>query len=278
MIKYPRPVVMISTLTQEGSHIAFEALRYGAVDIIPKPVRSQGKSLEAQQDEIIRKVKRASQVSVEALHFVRPKPADIITKIQRKHKKPEKVYAIGTGIGGYNALLQLIPALSLNHRIAYIKMTHFHEAYLEPFADYLGRNSQLHVIPAKSDEILESGCCYITTHSQNLTLNISDENFIRVHLQPAPFSSRTDSSLDMLFLSVAESMGNKCGALVLSGTGKDGVQGMVQIARTGGITLVQRPESCLEPELPTKVLKAVSSVRVVSIREIPRYFRDECMN
>ncbi len=275
MIKFPRPVVMISSLTQEGSHTAFEALRYGAVDIIPKPSQVSMEDFEVQKDRIRRKVLRASEVSVDALHFVRKKESTNISGVSTYINDIRKIYAIGTGLGGYNTLLQLIPALSADVRASYVVMTQIDPSYLRAFVRYVDDNSDVKVKVAEKSQHVEASTCYLGTPGSSLVIENNRDSY-RLQLSQVTRANCQKMSLDSLFSSLAESLGKKAGAVILSGKGNDGVNGICSIAEAGGSIFVQKPESCLEPELPTKVLKAVSAARIVRLRDIPRIIEESC--
>jgi two-component system chemotaxis response regulator CheB len=108
MIKSPRPTVMLSSLTQEGASVTFDALKYGAIDFIPKPSRSNGESLGEQEVNIIKKVKLAAEVKIESVQYIRSIPKE------KSNKRPngnecKSIFAMGSSEGGYGALLKIIP-------------------------------------------------------------------------------------------------------------------------------------------------------------------------
>ncbi len=275
MVKFPRPVVMISSLTQEGSSVAFEALRYGAVDIIPKPSQVSVEDFEAQKEKIRSKVFRASRVSVEALHFVRKRKTTPSGDSRSFPANIRRIYAIGTGMGGYNTLLQLIPSLPASAPASYVVMTQIDPRYIGAFVSYLNDNSEIRVEVVEDNQDMEPATCYLCTTGNFLVVRNSG-NSCRLQFDEAADPDCQKMSLDRLFLSLAESLGERAGAVILSGTGTDGVKGISSIADAGGSIFVQKPESCLEPELPTRVLKAVSSVRIVPVKDIPRIVEESC--
>ena len=270
MIKFPRPVIMISTLTTEGSRPAFDALRYGAVEVIAKPSQLSDEDINLQKERIKSIVKKAAKVSVDALHFVRPNSKNReITPVNTPNSTPKHVLAIGTGIGGYNVLLQLIPMLPPDLPTAYLVMTEMEQNHLDAFAAYLQENTPIHIKLPDTEEELKPGICYLTVRKKYLTLHSSGNRGCMIRVKDAPFEEPDCNSLDMMFISAAEIFAKNALGIVLSGSGRDGVHGLQYIARMGGTALVQKPESCLERELPTKVIKSVSTVKIVTLKEIP---------
>ncbi len=279
MIKFPRPVVMISTLTREGSRPAFEALRYGAVDVIAKPSQVSEEDILSQEEKIRNTVKKAARVSVEALHFVRPKTG-ITSSLENLNELTQselkKVLAIGTGIGGYNVLLQLIPLLPPDLPLAYLVMTWMDEKYLKAFSSYLQQNTEINIDIPESGKELKAGNCYIATRGNYVTVSTNRDGKYQISIDSPSFTKEVTNSLDMMFTSVAETFANNAIGIVLSGSGDDGIQGLEYITRSGGTAFVQKPESCLEQELPTKVIKSVNKVKIVTLKEIPEFLEKIC--
>ena len=110
MIKSPLPTVMLSTLTDEGAKVTFDALRFGATDFMLKPSRLGSNDVEGQQDEIVRRVKNAANVSIGSIRYVRV-PQKGQSKATRTQQPCEYVVGIGASEGSYGPLLNIIPAL-----------------------------------------------------------------------------------------------------------------------------------------------------------------------
>ncbi len=210
---------------------------------------------------------------MDALHFVRQKNFLPPIKPIPASSETEHIFVIGTGLGGYNTLLQLIPSIPAQVPAAYLLMTHFDEHYLDPFVNYLDEQSEITVKVAQTNQPIERSTCYIATNAHYVMITSSAESHF-LHLQPTPHSRCDCNSLDMLLFSATDAFSNKIGAIILSGAGMDGVKGTEYASQSGGIILVQKPESCLEPELPTKVLKQVSAARIVRLRDIPQIIEE----
>ncbi len=277
MIKHPRPVVMISTLTRKGSKTAFDALRYGAVEVIEKPSRLTEEDFQNQKEKIREIVKKAAKVSVEALHFVRPgQISESVLDQNGSDFRPKGILAIGTGIGGYNTLLQLIPLLPPDLPLAYLVMTRMDKNYLHAFASYLRENTPMTITLPQPRQTLKRGHCYITTRDSYVLTEKDKNGGCVLRTEDIPPGSQDCNSMDIMFVSSAETFADNTIGIVLSGSGEDGVRGLRYIADMGGIPLVQKPESCLERELPTKVMKSVNSVRIVTLKEIPEILARTC--
>ena len=242
MIRNPRPTVMLSTLTQEGGKTTFDALRYGAVDFITKPTRLDGGELEAQAQDIIAKVNLAAAVALESVCYIRAKPrAKPAAPVAPR--RCNRVVALGAAEGGYGALLKIIPQLRPELSSAYLAILYVAPPHIDAFARYLDEYSSVRVKRAVDVEQVESGVCYLGAGVEYLTVAARDGRLI-LQVHRAPFASRR-GSIDRLMFSVAEAMKGRAVGVVLSGSGEDGSEGLEEIHRTGGVAIVQAPQSCL---------------------------------
>ncbi len=245
MIKSPTPVVMLSSLTKEGAAITFDALRFGAVDIISKPsaIESDG-ALDEQAADILSKIEFASQVEVGAIKYIRRKSgAAGEGKPAMAAGVAQRVVAIGAAEGGYGALLKIIPHLKPDSDTAYLVTLYAAPHHVEAFARYLNSYGELEVKVAAHDEVIRPGVCYLNSGSNYMTLHRYGADPV-LHVSPAPFASRK-GSVDMMFFSTAEVMQSHTFGVILSGCGADGFEGLDEIERVGGVTVVQDQHTAL---------------------------------
>lgn len=264
MVENPIPVVMISTLTHEGTTVTFDALKYGAVDFIPKPSSISGKDLEKQSREIIRKVKLAAAVDIESVQYIRTAMKGKITS----YKKPEcnHIISIGAAEGGYSSLLKIIPRLPADLPAACIVILHAESIHVDAFIRYLKKHSAMKIQRASDGDRVKGGVCYVGSGEEYVTVR-SVNNCPVLFANPAPFSSRR-GSVDMLMFSAAEVKGDRSMGVVLSGSGTDGNEGMGEIARIGGTTIVQDPKSCMYTEMSKSILDKFKADMVLSDAKI----------
>jgi two-component system chemotaxis response regulator CheB len=245
MIKSPTPVVMLSSLTKEGAPITFDALRFGAVDIISKPsaVENDG-ALDEQAADILSKIEFASQVEVGAIKYIRRKNG--ATPGQRESVGggiTSRIVAMGAAEGGYGALLKIIPHLRPDSDTAYLVTLYAAPHHVAAFARYLNSYGELQVKVAEHDEVIRPGVCYLNSGGNYMTVHRYAQDPV-LHVSAAPFASRK-GSVDMMFFSTAEVMQENTLGVILSGCGSDGFEGLEEIDRVGGTTLVQDQHSAL---------------------------------
>ncbi len=257
MIKSPTPVVMLSSLTQEGAAITFDALRFGAVDIISKPsaIESSG-ALDEQAADILSKIEFASQVEVGAIKYIRRKQMKSAEQLKAAREGTvQRIVALGAAEGGYGALLKIIPHIKPNHNTAYLVTLYAAPHHVAAFARYLDSYGELQVKVAEHDEVLQPGVCYLNSGGHYMTVHRYDEEPV-LHVSPAPFASRK-GSIDMMFFSTAEVMGGDTVGIILSGCGSDGQEGLEEVSRRGGITLVQDSQTAMCSGMITAALARV---------------------
>jgi two-component system chemotaxis response regulator CheB len=246
MIKYPKPTVMFSALTQEGASITFDALKFGAIDFIPKPSRALDITVEQQKADIVNKVTLAANVEIKSVRVVRSKKS--VDKENGTQRKPCKsIYAIGAGEGGYGALLKMLPKLHADLPAAFLIVVYAPTEHVDAFTAYLKSASAISVHRARNNDALKAGVCYIICGTEYATVAIeSGRALLKVH--PSPFPSRK-GAINMLMFSLAERFAKRTVGIILSGSGDDGVEGINEIIRQGGISIVQEPSTCLSKDM-----------------------------
>jgi len=261
MIKSPLPVVMLSTLTEEGANVTFDALRYGATDFMLKPSRLASHDAGEQHREIIRRVKNASRVDTGSIRFVR------IAGGKGRRNRPrhaECLFAVGLGAseGGYGPLLNIVPSLDPDKPVAYIAVLYTGGHYLKAFAKYLSAHSGVDVVCAQDGMPLNAGTCYLLTGNEYATLSCNNgPPAFCIH--PTPFPHRR-GTLNMLMFSLGEVFKQNSAGVVLSGMSEDGSEGLREIDRHGGRTIVQDPCTCLHKQMPLSAIRSCEAAGVIS--------------
>jgi len=265
MIECPRPTVMLSSLTQDGTETTFDALRYGAVDFISKPSRLENQSMDDLAEDIINKLNIAEGIDVGVTSYIRANGKNSSVSNQSE-ARCEKLVALGAAEGGYRALMKIIPHL-VPSDAAYLVVLYAEDSHVDAFASYLDQNSKVAVKRAQNDEVLQAGVCYLSAGSDYMTVHEQGDDFV-LHVSPAPFASRK-GSVDRLLFSVAETMADKSVGVVLSGEGIDGSEGLEEIERVQGVTVIQEPKSCLAQGMSKSALELCSPDYIVSDVDIP---------
>jgi two-component system chemotaxis response regulator CheB len=268
----PMPVVMISTLTQAGAEITLEALEIGAVDFIGKPTHDVANAFAEIAGELQTKIKSAAKARVGARRA--PMPARRPVRPDRPATSKDKIIAIGASTGGVEALkavLMDMPAVCPPILIT----QHMPPRFTAAFAERLNRECPMTVSEAVHNEIIEPNHAYIAPGSHHLEL-VRVGGQYRVSLnENAPVSGHRPS-VDVLFRSVARVAGKAAVGAILTGMGKDGAAGMLELRNSGAITLGQDEASSLVYGMPRTAFECGAVTRQSSLSHMADAILEAC--
>jgi two-component system chemotaxis response regulator CheB len=266
MVKYPIPTVMISALTVEGAKTSFDALRYGAIDVIAKPSRREDESLESQHAEIISKVRRAAAIRTGRSRYMRISPREPFERTTHKGLGPDpttRFIGVGAGTGGYYALLRIIPLLPPEFHDVLAAVILVGSRYVDPFVSYLNSVSAVPVKKAEGTTYVEKGTCYICSGDSGPLLDAGADGNVRFSFAPNSSHNSQRGAIDRMFESYASVVGTRAVGVVMTGSGTDGAVGLSQIREAGGITIIQDINNCMDPSMPLAVLERGSVTKML---------------
>ena len=266
----PKPVIMMSVLTQHGAEATFRALEYGAVDFIPKPSTALSVSVEEIADLLIRKVKSVykSKVKLHPGGEAERRGDDTLKPEGMRKKEPgNRVVAIGTSTGGPSALLQVFQKLPSDFGSPVLVVQHMPEGFTRAFAERLNLNSGLSVKEAEDGDRVRPGFGYIAPgHSHMRIEQGQGERFLRVFQGDKVSGHRP--SIDVLFDSVAETCGRDSVGVIMTGMGRDGADGIARIKDRGGYTIAQDEDTSVVYGMNRVAVQSGAIDRVVSLYRI----------
>lgn len=285
MSQHPIPVVICSSLAEEGDETTFRALEYGAVEIITKPKVGTKQFLEESRIRIIDAVRAAAQSKVRAVSGsslkVAPKlDADVMLAKASpgtpNFRTTEKVVLVGASTGGTEALLTFLQALPLDcPAIAVVQ--HMPEHFTAAFAKRLDGICRISVREAKDNDTLLRGQALIAPGSKHMLLKRSGTRY-HVEVKDGPLVSRHRPSVDVLFRSGARYAGKNAVGVIMTGMGDDGAKGMREMHDAGAFTIAQDEASCVVFGMPQEAIKHGGVNKVMPLTaiaaEIVRYCRD----
>lgn len=237
-------VIMLSSLTGEGSNITIEALQYGAFDFIQKPSGSISLDIDRVREDLIQKI-RYSKKYKSKLQNAKPKLIEIPKQLETIKSQDYRIsngkieaIVLGASTGGPRVLYDLITKLPYDLNIPVFVVQHMPAGFTKAFADRINRNTELTVTEAKDgDEILPNHV-YIAPGGYHMYVIKSN-----IKLDQAPTIHGVRPAVDKLFISAAEIYRGKLLACILTGMGKDGADGIKLIKFHGGFTIAQDEES-----------------------------------
>lgn len=273
MVQHPLPVVICSSLAEQGSETAFKALEYGAVDIIQKPRLGTKQFLEESRVQICDAVKAAAQARVKRSvepRKVEPKlSADaIIEKPEPKaiFESTDKVIAVGASTGGPEALRIFLEALPPDAPGVVI-VQHMPEYFTGAFAKRLDALCRISVKEAEGNDPLTRGRALIAPGNRHLLLKRSGAIYF-VETKEGPLVSRHRPSVDVLFRSAARYAGKNCVGVIMTGMGDDGAKGMLEMKEAGAATLAQDEKSCVVFGMPCEAIKRGAVDKVLPLEKL----------
>jgi two-component system chemotaxis response regulator CheB len=268
----PMPVVMISSLTQKGADTALRALEMGAVDYVAKPTIGLSDGFMSLRDEIVAKVKAAARARVRSLP--QDGPAAVRPLAGTGYSSSEKVIAVGASTGGVEALHTLLGAFPPDAP-AILVTQHMPPMFTASFAQRLDTRCAMTVSQAKDNERVLPGHVYIAPGSHHLELARSGANYVcRLH-ERAPVSGHRPS-VDVLFQSVARAAGADAVGIILTGMGKDGAVGLLEMRRAGASTIGQDEASCVIYGMPKAANECGATEVELPIGKIPEQALYRC--
>lgn len=266
MARRPIPVVVCS-IAHESAELAIAAFDAGAVEFVQKPTALATERVFEMAEELIEKVKAASQV--EMTKVLVPVLEHVSAPPRRPAGTPRAdVLGIGISTGGPQALRQLIPALPADFPIPILVVLHMPVGYTEMYAQRLDQACALEVVEARDGDLLRAGTVFIAPAGRHMTV-VKANDGVRVHLDLRPFDTQHRPSVDVLFRSLADCFGERTLGLVMTGMGADGVIGAAHIKGNGGRVLTEAESSCVVYGMPKAVVEAALSDRAVPLEGLP---------
>ncbi len=264
----PMPVVMISTLTEKGAEATFQALSIGAVDFVAKPKVDLKKNLTAYTELIIEKVTNAAYANVgqdlgkSASAKKEPAPKESPGTQNSKGRAPS-LTAIGASTGGTIALEKIITLLPADAPPVVI-VQHIPPVYSAAFANRLNKKSKVEVREAKDGDKIKRGLVLIAPGDFHMEVT---RNVVRLNQHERVSGHRP--SVNVLFRSIINN--KNCLAVLLTGMGSDGAEGLKELHDNGTTTIAQDEESSLIWGMPQRAIELGGASKVVHLDNIHRY-------
>lgn len=275
----PMPVVMVSSLTQQGADVTLRALELGAIDFVAKPKIDVAGSLASYADELVAKVKVAAAARVNARpNMPRPQPrvvdprhsADAVLPVaapRRVLRTTDRIVAIGASTGGTEAIREVLEALPPDAPAIVISQ-HIPAAFSKPFAERMNRSSQMAVCEAQDGQYILPGHVYIAPGDRHLIVVRDGARYV-CRLSDGPHVNRHRPSVDVMFRSVAQNVGPNALGVILTGMGDDGARGLKEMLEAGAPTIAQDEASSVVWGMPGAAYKMGAAQSVLPLHRIP---------
>lgn len=273
--EFPRPVIMVSSVTMKDAETTFAALGAGAFDYVPKQLDST--SLDILhilhiRDDLIAKIKaaagsRASKNHID-LPMLRKPPRATGPTVREVSAAAPALVAIGVSTGGPKALQDILPLLPADLPVPIVVVQHMPTGFTAPFAKRLNSLSAVSVREATQSETIKPGVVYIAPAGVHITVERSGSRAI-VCLSHEPGNQLHTPSVDVMMQSVASAFQSQAMGIIMTGMGSDGAQGMSAIHQAGGFTVGQDEASCAVYGMPRVCAEMGILDRVLPLAQIP---------
>ncbi len=280
MKETPVPVLMVSSMTTEGAESTLEALHLGAVDFISKDLSFVSVDIVKIREDLIAKVKGIAQSRYINLHFrvlnsAKPRPVKSSAVVARLRTpafrppvdRPEAI-VLGISTGGPLALLEVLPKLPAAFGLGMAIVQHMPPHFTKTMAERLNTLSKVQVKEAEQGEKLEPGKVLIAPGGKHLTFS-RDHGALYAIVSEEPRTTLFRPSADIMMASAAEAAFGPLLGVIMTGMGKDGLQGLKAIKKKGGYIIAQDEESCVVYGMPKVAVEEGIVDSVLSLSEIP---------
>ncbi|GLU33949.1 chemotaxis response regulator protein-glutamate methylesterase 1 [Trinickia caryophylli] len=275
----PMPVVMVSSLTERGSEITLRALELGAVDFVTKPKVGIRDGMLEYSEKLADKIRAASRARVRQIvaHHApaqahpgaaAPAAAARAPMINNPLVSTEKLIIVGASTGGTEAIRELLTPLPPDAPAVMIAQ-HMPPGFTKSFAQRLNGLCRITVKEAEHGERVLPGHAYIAPGHAHLLLARSGANYI-AHLSDDPPVNRHRPSVDVLFRSAAQHAGKNAIGVILTGMGRDGAAGLLDMRNAGAYTLAQDEASCIVFGMPREAIALGAADEVAPLSEMSR--------
>jgi two-component system chemotaxis response regulator CheB len=267
MAEHPVPVVMLSAMSKREADIVIKSLKYGAVDFIPKPSGVISLDIEDIKGEILSKVKMAARTKVKRAELLLPRPRFVRPSVKPGSGRKE-VAVIGASTGGPQALTCILSHLPGSIPLGFLVVQHMPSTFTASLAEHLSWQCSLKVKEAEDGERIRPGLALIAPGDYHMVVEGGSEE--RVRLTQTPKVHGVRPSVDVTMKSAAEVYGRKVLAVILTGMGEDGAEGVRAIKEGGGRAIAEDKSSCVVFGMPRAAIDSGYVDKVVALSHIPR--------
>ncbi|MBP6672705.1 MAG: chemotaxis response regulator protein-glutamate methylesterase [Bacteroidetes bacterium] len=281
MKEMPLPVLMFSSLTTEGADSTMEALNLGAVDFIPKDMSYVNVNIAGKRAELIEKIKNIGNSATLRLRFSRmgktpaarpepvpgAKPITTVRSVKTPSRRDFHAMILGISTGGPFALLNMLPSLPDNFPLGIAIVQHMPPRFTHSLAERINSLAKLTVKEAEEGDVLEQGIVLIAPGGKHMTFRRSGSDVV-ARISDQPTTTLYRPCADVMMTSAVETFNGPLLGVIMTGMGKDGLEGLRLAKKKGGYVVAQNEESCVVYGMPKAVVDDGIADAVVPLDEI----------
>ena len=261
----PMPVIIVSSLAQSGGEVAVKALELGAAEVLAKPGTSY--SVKDMSIQLVERIRAVSGI----------KSFRTLTEMKRPEvrqpagnamlRTTNKIIAIGASTGGTEAIREILVQLPVDTPPIVI-VQHMPQYFTKSFAERLDSLCLLNVKEAVDRELLSPGKVLIAPGNSHMILKRSGASYY-VEIKDGPLVFHQRPSVEVLFRSVARYAGANAIGVILTGMGRDGAGGLLEMKNAGAFTIAQDESTCVVYGMPKEAVAAGAAAKVLPLDKIP---------
>ena len=262
---YPLPVIIVSSLTPAGSRLALEALSDGALEVICKPHAAY--SVRDMGLQMAEKIRAVCGVRVQARARAAVVPKAFSPQVSRAMAETtNKIIAIGASTGGTEAIKNVLIKMPQNCP-GIVVVQHMPAQFTKPFADRLNDLCPMKVKEAQNNDVVMNGTALLAPGNFHMVLKRSGSRYY-VEIKNGPLVHYQRPAVDVLFKSVARYAGSNALGILLTGMGKDGAQGMLEMKQAGAATIAQDEKSSVVFGMPKEAIALRAADYVCDVHDV----------
>lgn len=266
----PTPVIMVSSITRKGAEITIKALTLGAVDFVTKPSGTISLDMQVVAQELREKIIAAASVAVDKLAGIVSLPIAEVRKLPLVRKGQVELVAIAASTGGPRAIQSILEKIETTSMVPIVIVQHMPKGFTKSFAERLNEVSKLDVVEGYDNLPLKPNLAVVAPGGSHLIVEYNKMGQLVCRLSDMPPLHSVKPAADLLFLSVADTVGGASLGVILTGMGRDGAEGAKAIRQKGGYVIAESSETCVIYGMPKAAVESGSVDEVLPLYEIPK--------
>lgn len=247
----PCAILIVTASVQKNSAKVFEAMGHGALDAVNTPILSKDDTKSA--NALLQKISTIGRL-------IRSSDAAAMSKSKLARSAPSSLIVIGSSTGGPKALSTIVSRLPENFRIPIVIVQHVDQQFALGMIDWLNNQTPLEVKKASIGDRPEKGVIYLACTNDHLCMQSNRTLSYTKHPIDYPYRP----SIDVFFKSAAQYWPSKGTAILLTGMGRDGAEGLNALRQHGWYTIAQNKESCAVYGMPKAAIELNAAVDVLN--------------
>ncbi|WP_152041388.1 chemotaxis-specific protein-glutamate methyltransferase CheB [Salinigranum salinum] len=275
MADCPTPVLMLSAHAEENADVTFEALDHGAVDFVTKPGGEVTSEMPRVKRELVEKVRAAAAVDLDARRRqststpTTPPVATAGPVARSRAPCPDgSTVVVGASTGGPNVVEDVLAGLPPEAGLRVLVVQHMPAGFTSRFANRLDGRSGYEVAEARDGERIGAGQARVAPGGSHLVVDDDRSGQLRLRLRDGDRLHGVKPAIDLTMASAAETVSGPLTTVLLTGMGRDGVDGMGAAKRAGGTTIAQDEHTSAIFGMPKRAIEAGHVDEVLPAGEI----------